>query len=66
MAKPQPPRNPKRRSDDPARDVIEEIVETEKTKDGLIKRLLLFWSVSTAEAQVRGFEIAKKVKEDKS
>jgi len=44
--------------------VIENIVQNEKTKRGLVKRLLWFWSVSTAEAQDRGFKIAQKAKED--
>ena len=54
----------KRKAADPARDMIEEIVATEKTKRGLVKRLLWFWAISTAEAQDRGFKIAKKVKDE--
>jgi hypothetical protein len=30
----------------------------------LIKRLLWFWALSTAEAQARGFKIANKAKDE--
>lgn len=59
------PKNRKKPVADPARDVIETIVNSEKTKRGLVRRLLWFWSISTAEAQDRGFQIAKKAKDDR-
>lgn len=62
---------PKRlkQTDEPAQ-TIEHIVREsgvtdEPTVERVVKNLKPFWAKSTAEAQVRGFRIRKKVEEEK-